>query len=54
LNVPLIKHLGLINHLINRPNKPSPFKCPKQHPINYLGPFLKCFNTILKSPQPEI
>ena len=34
---PPIKYLGLIDYLINQPNKPNPLKYPKQFPINYLG-----------------
>jgi hypothetical protein len=41
--------LGLIDYLINQPNKPNPFKYPKQHSINYLGPLSKRFDTILKA-----
>jgi hypothetical protein len=39
LNGPPIKYLGLIDYLINQPNKPSPLKHPKQTPISYLGLF---------------
>ena len=53
LNGPPTKYLGLINYLINQPNKPSPLKYPKQLPINYLGLFLKCFDTILEAHNPK-
>ena len=53
LNGPPIKYLGLINYLINQPNKPSPLKYPKQLPTIYLGLFLKCFDTILEAHNPK-